>query len=526
MLARITTAALCGVDASPVDVEVNLSRGLPAIHVIGLPDSAVREARLRVDAAFRALGLERPVGKRVTISLAPSHLKKSGSSYDLPMAVGLLAALGTILRGTTDGVAFAGELGLDGSLRPIRGALAMAELARRSGLRTLIVPRANAPEAALVPDLNVLGAGDLAEVVAHLAGRDLLTPAEPPRLEDEPAASPDLAEVRGQLLPRRALEIAAAGGHHLALVGPPGAGKTMLARRLPGLLPPLSRLEVVEVTKVYSAAGLLPPTGLVRRRPFRAPHHTASRVALVGGGQNGQVHVGELTLAHRGILFLDEAAEFPRGVLDALRTPVEAGVASIVRSGCRITLPTAVQLVLATNPCPCGYDWAGARRDCRCPVGASERYLGRLSGPLLDRIDLQVGVDPVPPDRLLGAPHGETSAEVRRRVLEARARQHQRGGLNAGLEGPALEEACPLTGPAGRVLRTALTRMGLSARGADRVRRVARTIADLAGAARVEESHVLEALTFRCLEQRTGSSVRPSRPTGAKGGPRWASRMR
>ncbi|RMG16501.1 MAG: ATP-binding protein [Deltaproteobacteria bacterium] len=500
MLARIATGALDGVDARPVDVEVNLSRGLPAIQVIGLPDGAVREARLRVDSAFRALGLDRPTGRRVTISLAPSHLRKSGSSYDLPMAVGLLAALERLPSGATAGTSFAGELGLDGSLRPIRGALALAQLAREQGQRALVVPFENAAEAALVPDLEVYGARGLDEVVAHLCGAGLLPCAEPPPLEASVDDLPDLRDVRGQTLPRRALEIAAAGGHHLAMIGPPGAGKTLLARRLPGLLPPLSREETVEVTKVYSAAGLLPLRGVVRRRPFRAPHHTASQVALVGGGQRGQVNVGELSLAHRGVLFLDEAAEFPRGVLDALRTPLEAGVAVVARSGCHVTLPTEVQLVLATNPCPCGYDWEGAGRTCVCAAGAAERYLARLSGPLLDRIDLQVAVDPVDATALRRQAPGEPSASVRARVLAARARQQARSRrLNVALTGEALDDACPMTHEVAELLELASRRMGLSARGFDRVRRVARTIADLAGSAGLAREHVLEALSFRAL---------------------------
>ena len=524
MVASIATGALLGVEAYRVDVEVSLVRGLPNVFIIGLPDGAVREARMRVENALKALGLEMP-SKRVTISLAPSGRRKTGAAYDLPIAVGLLAAAGTVPERSVRGLAFAGELALDGSLRPIRGALALARLARAEGLRGLVVPVANAREAACIEGLEVFGAEGLGTVIAHLTGAAPLAPSAPPPAEDEAVdGGLDLADVRGQALARRALVLAAAGGHHLLLLGPPGTGKTMLARRLPGLLPPLTPDEALEVTAIYSAAGLLGETARVRRRPFRAPHHTASQAALVGGGAS-VVRVGELSLAHHGVLFLDEAAEIPRPTLDALRQPLERGEVSISRADLRVRLPARAQLVAAMNPCPCGYRWVDAPRPCTCPEHLAQRYLGRLSGPLVDRIDLQVGVDPVPLEALDGPPLGPTTAEARAQVIAARAIQRRRF---AGRPGPPLNA---WMGPAqlrrhgrlSRALRARLhagaRRLGLSARGVDRVLRVARTAADLAGRGEIALEDLLEALTYREMERalRAGDPFTPSSRPGRRG---------
>ena len=509
MLARLSTAALVGLSAHPVGVEVDIGRGLPAITVVGLGDTAVLQARDRIRAAFGNSGFDWP-DRRVTVSLPPSDLPKHGSGFDLPIALGLLAAAGQVPPEALDGLWAVGELGLAGDLRPVRGVLATALAARAAGAGRLLVPEANLDEAGLVDGLTVLGSPSLARTGAWLRGEAAL--ARPGPLPDGgQVPGDDLADVRGQHPARRALEIAAAGGHNLLLAGPPGAGKTMLARRLPGLLPELSEAEALDVTQVYSAAGLLQGgVPLVRARPFRAPHHTISVPGLVGGGSRIP-RPGEASLAHHGVLFLDELPEFPRVALEALRQPLEDGHVTVVRAAAAVRLPARFALVAAANPCPCGY--AGDTMvACRCAPADLDRYARRLSGPLLDRIDLYVQAERVAPADLAGHAGAEPSAAVRARVAAARARQRERGtDANAHLPAGCLIAACHPDPGARRVLAAATDRLALSARAYHRTLRVARTIADLDASDPVTADHVTEALGFRHLPHRPVEQ-HPARP--------------
>ena len=497
MLAKVSTTALVGLAAHPVGVEVDIGRGLPSITVVGLGDAAVLQARDRIRAAFGNSGFDWP-DRRITISLPPADLPKQGSGFDLPIAIGLLAAAGLVPAPALDGLWAVGELGLGGDLRPVRGVLASALAARRAGARTLLVPSANLAEAGLVPGLPVAGGTTLGEVSAWLRGAAALqTPG--PALPAPVTRVEDLADVRGQALARRALEIAAAGGHNLLLVGPPGGGKTMLARRLMGLLPELGRDEALEVTQVLSAAGLLgADAGLVTARPFRAPHHTVSVAGLVGGGSRIP-RPGEVSLAHLGVLFLDELAEFSRAACESLRQPLEEGDVTLVRAAASVRFPARFQLVAAANPCPCGH-LGDPERACRCGPEEVRRYERRLSGPLLDRVDLYVRVDRVGAADLESATPGEASAVVRARVASARQLSCSRAGVpSARLAVADLDGACRPTVAARRLLGAAVDRLGLSARGFHRCLRVARTIADLSGDQRVDEHHVREALGLRHL---------------------------
>jgi magnesium chelatase family protein len=491
-VSRVRSAALLGVDGVPVEVEVRISSQLPRVDVVGLPAAAVRESAARVRSAIQATGLRFPE-QRVTVNLAPAELRKTGAGLDLPIAVAILAQSGALPADALEGLALLGELALDGRLRPVRGALALALAARDAGEKRLIIAERNAPEAALASDLTVMAARSLAEVVAHLSGAERLPIAVPA----EPVPAPeqaDLADVRGQETAKRALEIAAAGGHALLLRGAPGSGKTMLARRLPGVLPPLDFERSLEVTKIHGAAGI-EGRGPIRARPFRAPHHTASTAGLLGGRNPPQP--GEISLAHGGVLFLDELPEFERRALESLRQVLEQRCVVVARAGTRCVFPADFQLVAATNPCPCGWQGSG-RRDCLCDDGAVARYAARMSGPLLDRIDLHVDVTPLRWADLAGPRDAEPSARVRERVSQARERQTARGaGVNASLPDRALDELVCATPEARALLGRAVERFGLSARAARRSLKVARSIADLAGEAGVGSAAMAEALGYR-----------------------------
>ncbi|HEV2891287.1 MAG TPA: YifB family Mg chelatase-like AAA ATPase [Frankiaceae bacterium] len=502
-LGRAWSIGLVGLDGHVVEVEADLAAGIPAFVLIGLPDTTMQEARDRVRAAVVNSGREWPQ-RRITLALSPAALPKRGSGFDLAMAVAVLVASEALPAGAAEGVVLLGELSLDGRVRPVTGVLPAAFTAARSGVRRLVVPAANVAEAALVPDLEVVGVPDLATLLAYLLGEPaaVALPPDAP-LPRAPAAGDDLdlADVLGQEQARRALEIAAAGAHNVFFLGPPGAGKTMLAERLPTILPRLAGDAALEVSAIHSVAGTLPADApLITVPPFRAPHHTSTLPALVGGG-SGIARPGEVSLAHRGVLFLDEAPEFPTGHLDALRQPLESGLVTIARSGGVARYPARFMLVLAANPCPCAA--AGKKdRDCTCPAGVRRRYLARLSGPLLDRLDIQVDVDNVTRADLVGATTAEPSAAVRSRVLAARERMAQRfrdlpWSANGEVPGRELRRRWPLAGDVLAPAHSAVDTGRLSARGLDRVVRVAWTLADLEGRDAPTTSHVRRAVSLR-----------------------------
>ncbi|HET8575951.1 MAG TPA: YifB family Mg chelatase-like AAA ATPase [Methylomirabilota bacterium] len=504
MLARVRSATLCGVEAAAVSVEVDVTSGLPSFATVGLPDSTVRESRDRIRAAIRNAGFEFPI-ERITVNLAPAELRKEGAAFDLPMALGILAATGVIKTDRFEGVAVVGELGLDARVHPVRGVLPVALHCRRERLTALLVPAGNAAEAAVVAGVDMVPVANLQEAVDHLTGE---RPIPPVRSECAalpvalPADGTDFADVRGHAHAKRALEIAAAGGHNVLMIGPPGAGKTMLARRLASILPPLTLEEAIETSVVWSVSGLLPAErGLLSERPFRAPHHTASEAGLIGGG--GIPHPGEVSLAHHGVLFLDELPEFSQRVLESLRQPLEDGYITVSRTAGSAAFPARFQLVAAANPCRRG---CPSVQTCGCSPAERARYLARLSRPLLDRIDLHLEIPAVPYPQLAASACGESSAEIRARVVAARARQAARFAgtsvrVNARMNGRQTRRWCMLPAQGTRLLALAVARLGLSARGHDRVLKVARTIADVAGCETIAAEHVSEAIQYRGLDR-------------------------